>query len=609
MALPELAVRPGIFSNDTDRGAKSRWKEGDHVRFRNGLPETIGGSTRVTLSGAQVVGYSAGIIWGKARAVHDWTSLDGTKFSAIGTNNKLYLVTGAVLYDITPLRATGVIDNNPISTTSGLTAVTIHDTGHGAVAGDFVTFSGATAVGGITIVGNYPIISITDADHYVITHSSAATSTASGGGAAVNADYEIAAGLSGDASTDGWGNGVWGQGGWGNPLTVSDDAASSATEIRIWSLDNWGEDLIASPRSGRIYLWDKTGGTGARATLITQSPTNSNRVFVAQEERILVSAGSHDGSLRDQVLIRWTDKEDYTVWTPVYTNSAGDVRASAGSRVIAVVKTKLEHIIFTDIAIYSFRFIGGNDVFELRKLAENVSIAGPNAACEINGVVYFMGKNNFYKYDGVVKELQCDIWTTVFGSFNASKIERVFCGTNQLFSEIRWFYPSAAATDNDRAAIYNYRESVWSPQTIARTAWHDHSIFFRKPYAINTGSFMAKHEDGYNDVSSTGGAVAVNSYIESWDTDIADGDRFLHIDRLIPDFDALVGTGSVTLKSRDYPSDAQDSDGPYTVTSATDKVDARARNRQIALRWSMSELSGFWRMGRWRYGGRPHGRR
>lgn len=594
----ELALAPGLYSNETDRGAKGRWKDGNHVRFKNRLPEKIGGSTIITRTGAQVVGYTAGKIHGLARSLHDWVALDGTKWVAIGTHRKLYVFHDSVLYDITPIRDTEALVD-PFTTTSGSATVVVNDPSHGALLGDFVTFSGASAVGGITINGNYEITEIIDNANYKIVHSSAASSNAVGGGA-VTADYEINIGEAGYETTGGYGLGPYGGGSYGSPITISEDEAA-AQEIRIWSLDNWGEDLIASPRGGRIYVWDKSVGPATRAQLIANSPMYNNRVFVGQEERILISAGAANGvGDRDQLLIRWSDQEDYNTWTAAITNRAGSRRVQVGSRILSGVKTKREIVIFTDNALFGMQYVGGNDVYAISPLGRNTSIAGPNAGSEVNDVVHFMGKSNFFVYDGIVKEIPCDVWTHVFNDFNVIRAESVVCMNNQNFNEVWWFYPSSMSSLNDRYVVYNYRERWWSYGTWDRSAVHDYSVVFRRPYAVDSSGNFVRHEDGDNDVDANAATVSLDSFIESYDSEIADGRRVMLTGRLIPDFDELVGSGTITLKSRRYPNATQRTKGPYTVSSATEMLGVRVRDRQIALRWDQTGVNKRWRMGTWR---------
>lgn len=613
--LANFEVEPGLFTEETPRGAKRRWKDGNHVRWRDKLPEKLGGWVSYLLSdplSARVVGYPAGKIIGTVRSVHDWSSLDGTGWVSVGTEFKLYLINNYRLYDITPLRVTHAAIMNPITTTLGSAEVVVNDPGHGAQDNDFVTISGATAVGGITLAGNYQITDIIDLNNYKVVHSSPASSGATGGGSVTFA-YEIAVGAAAGQTTTGYGSLGYGTLEYGFPRPVG--AVSAFLQLRIWSLDNWGEDLIASPRSGAIYVWERSTGPTTRAVWIPTAPVAANRILVDASSRILVDFGAYDdaGGFQDQLLIRWSDSEDYTTWLASAINNAGQLRLNSGSRILTAIPSRLETLVFTDITLYSFRFVGGDDVFSITPLANNVNLVGPNAVAVVNGVAFYMGSRDFHIYDGVARVLPCDIRTKVFSDINQTSLEKVYAHVNAKYTEIWWNYPSMGSTENDRYAVYNYKDNVWYYGTMDRSAMHAYSSIFQTTYGFRqSDGILAVHEIGSNDIASNGDYISLDSFLESFDSEVeASGDHTLHIGKMIPDFQRFVGSGLLYLKSRKYPqSDELVTKGPYAFDGSTNKIDVRTRNRQVAIRLEFNnQINCDWRMGTWRVDGKPHGTR
>lgn len=595
-----LEIAPGFYTESTDRGARGRWKDGNKVRFQNGLPEKLGGWVTSKSAGAAIQ------FTGKTRAIHDWVALDGTRYAAFGTHKKLYLVSNAVKYDITPIRSSGTLANNPFTTTSGLTTVAVTHVAHGASAGDYVTYSGASTFNGVTITGEYSITSITDADHYVITHSVAASGTGAGGGAAVTYAYQISIGSEYSSSALGFGYGGFGldSGYGGSGYGTARTSEVTTVEARIWSLDNWGEDLMATYQDGRIYTWDKTNGPTTRAILVTNSPTTNRRILVSTEDRHLVSFGAHDGSASDPMLVRWTTQEDFTDWTPTATNSAGDKRLDHGSRIIGAIKSRNDIIIFTDKALYAMRFVGGNDVFGFTPLGASVAMDGPNAAIDINGNIFFKGPRDFYAYDGAIRPMSCDVRSYVFNDINKTQSRQVYAAVNRLKSEVMWLYPSASSQELDRYVIFNYAEKLWYYGTMDRTAFADTSPFYDLPYAVDASGYLYKHELGTDDNTS-----AMTAYVESYDVEIGNGTNMMEIDEAIPDFDSLTGDVAVLFKGRRYPQATQYENGPFTVTSSTERFNPRMKARQIAIRVTSDSVGDAWRMGPWRLRTMPHGKR
>jgi len=430
----DLPVAPGIYTEETDRGAKGRWKTGDKVRFRYGLPEKIGGWEQVQP-----------MFLGVARDIHDWAALDGSLWTAIGTDWKLYLWQDSTLYDITPIRrTTSLVD--PFDTTNGSSIVTVTDTGHGSIANDFVTFSGATAVGGLTINGEYQILSTTFST-YIIDVGSNATSTATGGGT-VAAEYQINTGLRSGSLANGYG--IYGYGADDTSLPLSEqgyDTPRPSSQVtiaaRTWSLDNWGEDLIACPFGKSIYWWDRTTGAASRAILLPDAPVNCNVAIISQRDRHLFAMGSTErfSGVFDPLLIRWCSQEDFGDWIPTDTNTSGDLRLYRGSAIISAVKTRGQILVFTDESVHSVDYLGGFDVYGVNVVGENVSILGPNAVVATDYRVFFMGEGDFFMYDGVLRVLPCDVRNQVYDNLNTDQKAKSFGGLNREFNEIWFFYP------------------------------------------------------------------------------------------------------------------------------------------------------------------------
>lgn len=593
LTLDDLRIQPGMYTIDTDRGAGKigRWKDGDKVRFHKGMPQKIGGWQKS----------SSDTFLGTCRKLTDWLTLSFEKLISAGTHLKLYVWKGGTFYDVTPIRSSGTLGADPFATTNGSAVVTVTHTSHGALASDFVTYGGASAVAGITIDGEYQIDSVVDADHYKITHSAAANATTTGGGAAVTYEYQINTGSDSSIYGQGWGSGTWSESTWGTPRTVAQFFAYA----RIWSLDQWGEDLIASPRSGGLYVWDASAGTGTRATAISGAPSTARAVLVSQQNKHLVALGAHDGTADNPMLIRWCSSEDYTDWTPSSTNSAGKKLLNTGNEILCGVKASKEILVYTDSNLWTMTFSGSPNWFDFEDKGANGQIRGPNAAAELDGVTYWMGEKNFFFYDGRVNELPCDVWPTVFENINYVQRYKTYAAVNRLFGEIWWLYCSAASSSVDRYVIYRPSEKTWAFGTLARTAMVGDSDLFTVPYATGTNGYLYDHETGTDDDT-----VAMTAYIASGDIEIGTGDQLLQIGSVVPDFKTLTGSVTLTLSAKKYPqSSSRSSSASIEITSTTEIVNPRIKGRQISVRVESDALSDHWRMGTMRIGGRPHGRK
>ena len=561
MALVPIQFQAGIYKESAElaAGRRGRWSDGNLVRFYKGQPQTIGGWTTVSNSNSVV---------GVVRSVLPWVGNDNTKNLAVGSHLRLYIWRNNTFFNVTPLRDSGTLGSNPFTTTASSAVVTVNDTSHGVSVNDFVIFSGATAVGGITIDGEYQVTSFVDSDNYTITHSSAASSSATGGGASVTYEYEIPVGSSEGFFGGGWGSGSWGMGTWGTPRTGNIFFAA-----RTWALDTAGEDLFANPRGGGIYTWDLSVGTATRAAVVSNAPTTSEFLIVSPQARHLISLGA-DG---DRMLIKWASSNDFTDWTPTAQNTAGDYRLDDGSRIISAIRTTQNAIlIFTDTAVYTLAYVGPPFVFRISQIAANIGIAGPNACGSFGNVVWWMTTENFFVYDGTVRVLPSDVRDFVIESLEIDQRAKIYCSVNREWDEIWWFYQDTSASENNRYVAYNFVDQNWHIGALERTAFADVSEAFREIVALDSSGNMFSHER--TDVSPDG------AYLEG-DFDYDNGENFVFSNRFIPEFDYNSGTVNLTMTSKRYPSSTTTvSKGPFAMTSTTEKVDFRIRGRQLGIR-------------------------
>ena len=623
MTLTKLQFRPGINREITAYSNEGGWVDCDKVRFRFGYPEKLGGWEK----------YSSSTYLGSARALHNWIALDGSNYLGVGTHLKYYIEEGQTFSDITPIRATTAAGDVTFSATDGSTTVTVSDTAHDCQEFDFVTFSGAVSLGGVVTADvlnqEYQVTRIVDADSYEIELSAAANASDTGnGGSSVVGTYQINVGLDTTVGGTGWGAGTWGRDGWGE---AASGGLTTTNEIRLWSHDNFGEDLIINPRDGAIYYWDKSSGLAARAVEIgtlggaSQTPTIAKQVLVSDQSRHVLAFGCNPqgGSIQDPLLVRFSDQESITEWSATATTTAGDLRLGSGSTFVQALETKREILIWTDTALHSMRFIGPPFTFGLQQLSSNITIMGPNAAVATEDVVFWMGIDNFYIYAGQTQQLPCPVKDKVFLDFNLSQTDKVYAGINSEFGEVIWLYPSdtnAVANggngQNDRYVIYNYNEKVWYYGSIGRSAWLDRGT--RTYPIVAGGGYLYNHEFGYDD-----DGTAMDSYIQSAPIDIGDGDKFTYVRRIIPDltFNGSTNLSSpqatFTLKTRDFPGQSfeDDSTGTVTRTSSspvetfTNQLHMRARGRSFAMKVESEALGARWKLGSPRIDIREDGKR
>jgi len=618
MPLQKLQFRPGIVQDTTDYTNEGGWRDCDKIRFRLGLPETIGGWTRLTSTP----------MLGTCRDLHPWTSLDGSRIVGAGTNLKLYVLDGALPIDVTPIRATTGAGDATFAATSGSATLTVADASHGCVLGDFVTFSSAASLGGAITAAvlnqEYQVASIVDANSYTIVATATANASDTGnGGSNTVAAYQINTGLDAAAAGSGWGAGVWSRGTWSSAANVTVPGAN----VRLWSMDNFGEDLLANVRGGGIYYWDTSAGTSVRAVDITSlsgnnQPQVANVVLVSERDRHVFAFGCDpqgDPGVLDPLTIRFSSQESFTDWQARDDNTAGELRIGTGSEIIAAVQTKQQTVVFTDRSVSALQFIGAPFTFGLSEVSANTSILSQNAAVAVGDAVYWIGNDVFYRYDGNVSIIPCPVEEYVFDNVNTSQLSKVVSGSNSEFNEVWWFYPSAASENNDSYVVYNYLEKIWFYGTLDRSAW-DESGVSGFPIAASTDGNIYFQENGFSD-GSTNPPSALNSFVESSGVDIGDGQQFMSVKRIIPDIGFRNSTGdplaTFTLNARTYPgSGTTQTQSGNTVRSVanpvekyTEQLDVRIRGRAVSVRVESNQVNTQWRLGTTRIDLRPDGRR
>tara|TARA_R100001369_G_scaffold33421_1_gene58525 strand:+ start:992 stop:2875 length:1884 start_codon:yes stop_codon:yes gene_type:complete len=627
MALTKLEFRPGINRDVTSYTNEGGWVDGDKIRFRMGFPEKIGGWEK----------YSSSTFLGTCRALHNWMALDASNLLGIGTHLKYYIEQGQGFYDITPIRKTSVNATTFSASASAGSKITVTNNSNGVVQNDFVTFSGAATLGGTITAAvlnqEYQIVQVLTGNSYTIAAKdptsgnavAANSSDSQNGGGSVTATYQINVGLNTEVGGTGWGAGTFGRSTWGSGLG---GGITTVTELRLWSHDNFGEDLLLNPRDGAIYYWDKTNGTGVRAVDLTtvtghnEVPVIAKQILTSDTDRHVIAFGTNpEGSTtQDSLLIRFSNQESLVDWAATATNSAGDLRIGAGSTFVKAIQTKREIVIWTDTALHSMRYIGPPFTFGIQQLASNITIMGPNAAVAVEDVVLWMGKDNFYIYEGQTQQLPCTVKEKVFFDFNMNEKEKVVAGVNSNFGEVIWFYPSSGSSENDSYVIYNYLEKIWYYGNLARTAWIDRGVRNFPMAADPSLNYLYNHEVGYDD----DGAAMVSS-IESSQIDIGEGDKFIFINRVIPDLTFNGSTTAspsvdITMETRNYPGGNYLQNDPETVSrlststtvpfeTFTNQLNVRLRGRSFAMTLSSNNTGVRWRLGSPRVDVRLDGKR
>ena len=620
MPLQKTIFRPGIYREGTDYDNEGGWFDCNLVRFRKGRPEKFGGWTKTTDN----------TFLGTARALHPWVSLGGTKFLGLGTTFKYYINEGSSFADITPIRKTttnGIV----FAATNGSSTITATDNSHGAVANDFVTIAGAVSLGGLitaeVLNQEYQITSVTTNTYtFTAKDTSGTTVTANAsdsgnGGSGVDGVYQVNVGLDVYVAASGWGANPWGQGTFGSAT-----ALSNTNQLRLWTHDNFGENLIINQRNAGIYKWVENDGTDTRAVELSgisganQVPTVGLQVITSEKDRHLIVLGADplSGTTRtgviDPMLIAFSDQENELEFEPKTTNTAGSLRLSSGSSIVGAVKSRQEILVWTDTALYSMQFTGPPFTFAVNLINEGTGLVGPKAAVTAPQGIYWMSYNNFYKYNGSIETIPCTVQNYVFSDINLGQSFKINAFTIADKNEVGWFYCSASSTEVDRYVIYNYIENIWFYGTLSRTAWLDAGIE-NYPRAVSDG-YLYQQEIGFND----DGSPMTNVFIESSDFDLGDGDQFTFIKRIIPDFKFLQndnsGNVNIVVKTRNFPGESLNTNSTNAISSSTTQAYVRGRARQMVLRFESDDdasdsgnLSIGWRLGATRIDTRPDGKR
>jgi len=655
--LQKLQFRPGVNRESTTLANEGGWFECDKVRFRSGSAEKIGGWVADTGTDSSSLAPPTGSFWGTANSLWNWVSLSGYNLLGVGTNLKYYIQSGVSgsFYDITPIRLTTTAGEVTFAATPASTVLTVTDNGHGAQANDFVTYSGAVSLGGAITAAvlnkEFQVLAVLSNNTYTIVSPVAANGADVGnGGASVVGEYQITTGAAAYTISVGWGSGGWGgintgfpSTGWGSPAPAG---VGLGTQLRLWSQSNFGENLIFSPRGGALYYWDtnaspnifdrgiviEAGTTVGGASVDSTCPSVCNHVMVSDASRFVIAFGTNDPTgvyattAMDPMQIRWSDQETYATWTPAITNQAGSYRLSHGSTIVTAMQARQEILVWTDAALYSMQYLGPPYVWGFQLLADNLSIAGPNAVATANNITYWMGVDKFYMYSGRVETLPCTVRQYVYGNINMSQSYQFFAGTNEGFNEIWWYYCSANSTTIDRYVVYNYLERIWYYGNLARTAWLDSPIR-EQPMATTYAAQLLYHEQGVDD-GTTNPPSPISAYIQSSDFDIGDGHNFGFVSRIIPDvtFDGSTVNAPAldfTVRPRQFPgANYGQSDNPavvstqsyagqrtYNVQQFTEQVFVRVRGRQMAFKVGSDALGTAWQLGVPRIDVRPDGRK
>ena len=615
MPLTQLNFLPGIDTENTETGAEGRWSNCDKVRFRKGLPQKIGGWTK----------FSTDFYVGVGRALEQWFDNSGSRYEALGTYRKVYAYRQGQSADITPLRQSNTL-TSVFDTTTGSANLTINHAAHGAAVGDFVTISNCSVanVGGIantSIDAEYEITSITNADAYVVTSNVTAsanvTTTAN-----CTAEYQLSIGPDKQTFGFGWGTGTWNALTWNTPRTTS----NVTLDLRQWSINNWGEDLIITQRDGSTYYFDTSSGlSDNRATEIANVPTASTLNVISTETRHLILMGTETTigtpSSQDKMFIRFSDQENFEQFTANATNSAGSQRLGGGSEIRCAKPAKGTILIWTDTDMHSMSFVGPPFIFGFRQLGNDCGSVGLNAAIVVDDIAYWMSDGQFFRYAGAVQEIPCSVLNYVFNDINKTQYAQVYAGQTSNFSEIIWYYCSNNSDQIDRYVIYNYLEQSWYFGNLSRSTYQDNGVelnplgseYFANSTAntyvqingLTQGrSLIYRHESG---VDADG--TALQAFIQSGDGDIADGEEFSFINKVVPDFQNMEGNAVITLKTRDYPNDTRTTGEAVTVNNTTRFYNTRIRGRQSSLRIENEDVGDNWRFGTIRINIKADGKR
>ena len=588
----KLDFKAGFHRESTRYAEEGKWFDGDHVRFREGRPENIRGYSKK--SATQYIG--------TARDLLTWAGNNTQKYLSWGTEHLWFFLHEDIQYDITPVVSTAAL-TSAFATTGGSTKITVSVAGHTRSVGDYLFFTSTAAMasGTINVVSDttiYSVLSVVDANKFTITSpvTAGATETSVGGSGTVH--FLLETGISVATPGLGFGAGVFnagasatGERAWNSPAETSNITFALTT----WSLDNWGEDVLACRRGSQIFYLDINASvTPERAVVVTASPAVNNSILVSPNDRHVISFGCTGfASAFSPLRVRWSDSEDYTNWTPSVSSTSGEVDLISGTEIVGAVRSRNQINILTDQALYGMTYTGGNDIFSFRQLGSNCGLIGPHAAVDYDGTPFWMSHNNFYMFDGQVKNLKSTIRRELFGNFANAQKDKVYAGVNSEFKEVIWLYPSASGTECDSYAIYNPEENHWVYGTTKWTTFKDRAVYNN---TITTGSDSYIYDNEPTGVY-TGDNLAISSYLESADIDLEEGVDMMFVDKIIPDFTINDGVLQFTVSTKKYPNDSLTVKGPYSITSSTKKIDLRARGRQARVRVSSASTGIDWRWG------------
>ena len=617
MPLVNFTPKPGINKEVTDYTGQGQWVDSDNVRFFNGLPQKIKGWQKLIEE----------TVVGVVRASHAFLSLDGTKYLGLGTDRKLYVYVEGVVHDITPIRQSNTGATSVFTTSTGSSNVIVSINSHGALTGDFVTFDNVTLSNASTSFDaatfedkEFEVQGVANANAFYIdteTNEANAGITAQG---STDADFQINVGPSISSLGYGWGTDSWGSSTWGTASSTS----NVTIEARQWSLDNFGEDLIATVKNGETFIWDNSLGTGTRATAIANAPTASRLSLVSSPDRHLVLLGTENiigtPAQQDDLLIRFSDQENINEYQPTAENTAGSLRIADGSRIVGAERSRGQILVWTDTSLHSLQFIGPPFTFGLRQLGQNCGLIGQNGAIDLNGNSFWMSQDSFYIFDGSVKKLPCTVEQFVFNNINPVASQNIYVGHNGEFNEVIWFYARTGSDQINAVVAFNYQEGTWWTGTLDRTTWIDREVYnnpVATDYEANTtanvspilgltsgASVIYQHETG----DDADGEPMV-AFLKSGAVQIGQGDDFSFVSKLIPDIQNQSGTLNLDFEFLRYPNDANAVTKSTSFTSGTEKVDLRGRGRQFTANIVSNTTGTAWRLGTMRFDIQPDGRR
>jgi len=592
MTYVKITPPPGVYTEVPQYTAEGRWVSTEKVRFRYEFPEKIGGWAKAATTSTT----------GVPRNIHTWRELDGIKNIALADEYFLYINQGGTQYELTPLRTSGVsLGSNPLTMTSSSPTVTVAHTSHGiTVVGCKAIIAGASAAHGITVTGTYIVQSIPDANSFTITHTSNASSSGTGGGGSVTASYTLNVVESNAIFGYGFGSSTYNSSTWGTARSTS----NVTLDLAYWSLGNWGEDLVATPRNGVPYAWDSSAGTSSRAAAISGAPSQVGLTLVSTPDRHLIALGAHDGSTYDPMLIRWSDQEDYTTWTAAAANTAGSQRLGRGNKIIAAEQSRNTILVWTDEELHAMQYIGPPYTFGFQPIATGCGAIGVNAVVTHENGAFWMGQNNFWMLDGQPGIISCPILNHVFDDLNSMQADKIYAGINAEFDEVWWHYPTADSTENDAYIVYNYKDKIWYFGTMGRTTWLDRGTY-GYPLATNSAGELFYHE-----YTTNSDGIGFSAYCETGAFEPGEGEHMSFLDKIIPD-STLGDNGSlsVTVYTRRYPNSSDITKGTYTTNNSTEKVSLRARGRQYRFRFEANDADNAWKLGTWRANIQADGKR